>query len=188
MFCDDVASLDASERSRYADLLVLIAAADGELVREEIQVLEGLMGRAMVHPEARTSIRKGLHDPHRLDDLVKLLGCQLRDALAHAFGEERRGRGLLAGRGAVHRWVVRGVGAHHVPRVPRAGVAAVVVERGRPVARRARRRVEVVHDWRDVRQLIAVRRGRVAARVHRGGDARRGRLPRGEPIGEAGER
>ena len=39
MFCDDVANLVASERSRYADLLVLIAAADGELVREEIQVL-----------------------------------------------------------------------------------------------------------------------------------------------------
>ncbi|MDB2671838.1 TerB family tellurite resistance protein [Candidatus Poseidoniales archaeon] len=71
MFCDDVANLEASERSRYADLLVLIAAADGELVREEIQVLEGLMGRAMVHPEARTSIRKGLHDPHRLSNLLK---------------------------------------------------------------------------------------------------------------------
>ena len=46
MFCDGVADLDAAERARYADLLVLIAAADGELVREEIQVLEGFMGRA----------------------------------------------------------------------------------------------------------------------------------------------
>ena len=46
MFCDGVAELDAAERARYADLLVLIAAADGELVREEIQVLEGFMGRA----------------------------------------------------------------------------------------------------------------------------------------------
>ena len=43
MFCDGVADLDAAERARYADLLVLIAAADGELVREEIQVLEGFM-------------------------------------------------------------------------------------------------------------------------------------------------
>ena len=94
MFCDDVASLDASERSRYADLLVLIAAADGELVREEIQVLEGLMGRAMVHPEARTSIRKGLHDPHRLSNLLKNAEVQtlrfvLRDGalLAAADGD-----------------------------------------------------------------------------------------------------
>ena len=43
MFCDGVAELDAAERARYADLLVLIAAADGELVREEIQVLEGCL-------------------------------------------------------------------------------------------------------------------------------------------------
>ena len=94
MFCDDVANLEASERSRYADLLVLIAAADGELVREEIQVLEGLMGRAMVHPEARTSIRKGLHDPHRLSHLLKNAEVQtlrfvLRDGalLAAADGD-----------------------------------------------------------------------------------------------------
>ena len=94
MFCDDVANLDASERSRYADLLVLIAAADGELVREEIQVLEGLMGRAMVHPEARTSIRKGLHGTHRLTNLLKNAEVQtlrfvLRDGalLAAADGD-----------------------------------------------------------------------------------------------------
>ena len=94
MFCDDVANLEASERSRYADLLVLIAAADGELVREEIQVLEGLMGRAMVHPEARASIRKGLHDPHRLSNLLKNAEVQtlrfvLRDGalLAAADGD-----------------------------------------------------------------------------------------------------
>ena len=97
MFCDDVANLEASERSRYADLLVLIAAADGELVREEIQVLEGLMGRAMVHPEARTSIRKGLHDPHRLSNLLKNAEVQtlrfvLRDGalLAAADGDYDR--------------------------------------------------------------------------------------------------
>ena len=97
MFCDDVANLDAGERSRYADLLVLIAAADGELVREEIQVLEGLMGRAMVHPEARTSIRKGLHDPHRLSNLLKNAEVQtlrfvLRDGalLAAADGDYDR--------------------------------------------------------------------------------------------------
>ena len=97
MFCDDVANLDAGERSRYADLLVLIAAADGELVREEMQVLEGLMGRAMVHPEARTSIRKGLHDPHRLSNLLKNAEVQtlrfvLRDGalLAAADGDYDR--------------------------------------------------------------------------------------------------
>ena len=97
MFCDGVANLDAAERARYADLLVLIAAADGELVREEIQVLEGFMGRAMVHPEARTSIRKGLYDTNRLSNLLKnaeleTLRYALRDGalLAAADGEYDR--------------------------------------------------------------------------------------------------
>ena len=97
MFCDGVADLDAAERARYADLLVLIAAADGELVREEIQVLEGFMGRAMVHPEARTSIRKGLYDTNRLSNLLKnaelkTLRYALRDGalLAAADGEYDR--------------------------------------------------------------------------------------------------
>jgi len=97
MFCDGVADLDAAERARYADLLVLIAAADGELVREEIQLLEGFMGRAMVHPEARTSIRKGLFDTNRLSNLLKnaeieTLRFALRDGalLAAADGEYDR--------------------------------------------------------------------------------------------------
>ena len=97
MFCDGVADLDAAERARYADLLALIAAADGELVREEIQLLEGFMGRAMVHPEARTSIRQGLFDTNRLTNLLKnaeveTLRYVLRDGvlLAAADGEYDR--------------------------------------------------------------------------------------------------
>jgi hypothetical protein len=52
------------------------------------------MGRAMVHPEARTSIRKGLHDTHRLSNLLKNAEVQtlrfvLRDGalLAAADGD-----------------------------------------------------------------------------------------------------
>ena len=41
------------ERVRYAEILVFIAAADGELVREEIAIIEAMMGRAMLHPESR---------------------------------------------------------------------------------------------------------------------------------------
>ena len=97
MFCDRVADLDAAERARYADLLVLIAAADGELVREEIQLLESFMGIAMVHPEARTSIRQGLFDTNRLSNLLKnadveTLRYALRDGvlLAAADGDYDR--------------------------------------------------------------------------------------------------
>ena len=103
MFCDGVADLDAAERARYADLLVLIAAADGELVREEIQLLESFMGRAMVHPETRTSIRRGLFDTNRLSNLLKnaetdTLRYALRDGilLAAADGEyDRRELNIL---------------------------------------------------------------------------------------------
>lgn len=92
MFCDGVADLDAAERARYADLLVLIAAADGELVREEIQLLEAFMGRAMVHPETRTSIRRGLFDTARLSNLLKnaetdTLRYALRDGLLLAAAD-----------------------------------------------------------------------------------------------------
>ena len=103
MFCDGVADLDAAERARYADLLVLIAAADGELVREEIQLLESFMGRAMVHPETRTSVRRGLFDTNRLSNLLKnaetdTLRYALRDGilLAAADGEyDRRELNIL---------------------------------------------------------------------------------------------
>ena len=103
MFCDGVADLDAAERARYADLLVLIAAADGELVREEIQLLESFMGKAMVHPETRTSIRRGLFDTNRLSNLLKnaetdTLRFALRDGilLAAADGEyDRRELNIL---------------------------------------------------------------------------------------------
>ncbi len=103
MFCDGVADLDAAERARYADLLVLIAAADGELVREEIQLLESFMGKAMVHPETRTSIRRGLFDTNRLSNLLKnaetdTLRYALRDGilLAAADGEyDRRELNIL---------------------------------------------------------------------------------------------
>ena len=95
MFCDRVADLDAAERARYADLLVLIAAADGELVREEIQLLESFMGIAMVHPEARTSIRQGLFDTNRLSNLLKnanieTLRYALRDGVLLAAREGHR--------------------------------------------------------------------------------------------------
>ena len=92
MFCDGVADLDAAERARYADFLVLIAAADGELVREEIQLLEAFMGRAMVHPETRTSIRQGLFDTNRLSNLlknaeIKTLRYVLRDGILLAAAD-----------------------------------------------------------------------------------------------------
>ncbi|MGB1419479.1 MAG: hypothetical protein ACPG7K_01730 [Poseidonia sp.] len=52
---------------RYAQVLVYIAAADGALVREEIAVIEAMMGRAMMHPESRITVRSGFEQPIPLD-------------------------------------------------------------------------------------------------------------------------
>ncbi len=52
---------------RYAQVLVYIAAADGALVREEIAVIEAMMGRAMMHPESRITVRAGFEQPIPLD-------------------------------------------------------------------------------------------------------------------------
>ena len=53
MFPDGMGPRSPQELVRYAEVLVYIAAADGELVREEIAVIEAMMGRVMIHPESR---------------------------------------------------------------------------------------------------------------------------------------
>ena len=55
------------QRVRYAEILVYIAAADGELVREEIATIEAMMGRAMLHPESRITVRAGFEQPIPLE-------------------------------------------------------------------------------------------------------------------------
>ena len=50
MFPDGLVHRTPQERVRYAEILVFIAAADGALVREEIAMIEAMMGRAMIHP------------------------------------------------------------------------------------------------------------------------------------------
>ena len=63
MFPDGLGHRSPQDMIRYAEILVYIAAADGELVREEIAVIEALMGRCMIHPEARIDIRNGFEQP-----------------------------------------------------------------------------------------------------------------------------
>ena len=70
---------------RYAEILVYIAAADGALVREEIAMIEAMMGRAMIHPESRLTIRSGFEQPIPLEQSLSdidpaLAKITLRDA------------------------------------------------------------------------------------------------------------
>ena len=67
MFPDGLIHRSPQERVRYAEILVFIAAADGALVREEIAMIEAMMGRAMIHPESRTTVRGGFEQPIPLE-------------------------------------------------------------------------------------------------------------------------
>lgn len=67
MFPDGMGPRSPQELVRYAEVLVYIAAADGELVREEIAVIEAMMGRVMIHPESRVKIRSGFEQPIPLE-------------------------------------------------------------------------------------------------------------------------
>ena len=85
MFPDGLSHRSPQERVRYAEILVYIAAADGELVREEIATIEAMMGRAMLHPESRSTVRAGFEQPipreQSLADLDPVLAqIILRDA------------------------------------------------------------------------------------------------------------
>ncbi|RJU91507.1 MAG: TerB family tellurite resistance protein [Candidatus Poseidoniales archaeon] len=85
MFPDDLDNLSDQNRQRYAEILVYIAAADGELVREEIGIIESMMGRAMIHPEARVNLRHGFESPIPLEQSLANIGKKfgrlvLRDA------------------------------------------------------------------------------------------------------------
>ena len=63
MFPDGMVHRSPQELVRYAEILVYIAAADGELVREEIAVIESMMGRVMLHPQSRITVRAGFEQP-----------------------------------------------------------------------------------------------------------------------------
>ena len=85
MFPDGLSHRSPQERVRYAEILVYIAAADGELVREVIATIEAMMGRAMLHPESRITVRAGFEQPIPLEqslaDLDPVLAqIILRDA------------------------------------------------------------------------------------------------------------
>jgi uncharacterized tellurite resistance protein B-like protein len=70
----------------YAELMVIVASADGSLVREELAIIEALMGRSMMHPEMRVDVRKMLENPPSLDLVIDslspvVLKIALRDAI-----------------------------------------------------------------------------------------------------------
>ena len=85
MFTDGMIHRSSQERMRYAQVLVYIAAADGALVREEIAMIEAMMGKAMMHPESRITVRSGFEQPIPLEQSLadlepEFAQVMLRDA------------------------------------------------------------------------------------------------------------
>ena len=58
-----LSALSVEQRHAIMEVLVAVAAADGEVVAEEAACLEALMGAAMIHPEARAVLRSQLAEP-----------------------------------------------------------------------------------------------------------------------------
>jgi DNA-binding phage protein len=65
--------LNLEERKAHAELMVIIASIDGELVQEELMMIESLMGSCMLHPEMRVDIRNMLNNPPEFDKTVSVL-------------------------------------------------------------------------------------------------------------------
>ena len=85
MFPDGMIHRSSQERMRYAQVLVYIAAADGALVREEIAMIEAMMGKAMLHPESRITVRTGFEQPIPIEQSIadidpEFAQVMLRDA------------------------------------------------------------------------------------------------------------
>ena len=59
----DAAILSEEQRRKIACTLVMVAASDGALVREEISAIESAMGAMMLHPESREEVRQLLTQP-----------------------------------------------------------------------------------------------------------------------------
>ncbi|MBT3421101.1 MAG: TerB family tellurite resistance protein [Euryarchaeota archaeon] len=73
MFPSSLNQLNLEERKAHAELMVIIASIDGELVQEELMMIESLMGSCMLHPEMRVDIRNMLNNPPEFDKTVSVL-------------------------------------------------------------------------------------------------------------------
>ena len=86
MFSDLVNELTIEERLSHAQLMVAVASVDGELVLEELVMIEAIMGKSMLHPEMRVDVRNTLSHPIELEKSMEMLSKKgkqlaLRDAI-----------------------------------------------------------------------------------------------------------
>lgn len=92
MLPDSLDLLDIDGRASVVRLMMIIAAADGELMREEIACIEAQMGRAMLSPEMRQDLRQLITDPPLLSEELEgqeqnVLRIGLRDGMLLASSD-----------------------------------------------------------------------------------------------------
>ena len=63
MYLDLSVDFAQEEVKGYAEIMVIVASVDGMLVKEELAIIEALMGRCMMHPEMRVDVRNLLENP-----------------------------------------------------------------------------------------------------------------------------
>ena len=81
-----VNGLTIEERLAHAQLMVTVASVDGELVQEELIMIESIMGKSMLHPEMRVDVRNTLNHPLEIEKCMAILSAEgqklaLRDAV-----------------------------------------------------------------------------------------------------------
>ena len=86
LFSDMVNDLTIEERLAHAQLMVTVASIDGELVQEELIMIEAIMGKSMLHPEMRVDVRNTLNHPLEVEKCLEILSAAgqkmaLRDAV-----------------------------------------------------------------------------------------------------------
>ena len=86
MYKRQVNDLTIEERLAHAQLMVTVASVDGELVKEELVMIESIMGKSMLHPEMRVDVRNTLNHPVEVEKCMEILSetgqkLALRDAV-----------------------------------------------------------------------------------------------------------
>ena len=86
MYVDLTVDFTPDEAQGYAQIMIIVASADGALVKEELAITEALMGRCMMHPEMRVDLRNMLETPPKLNLVMErlspiVLKIALRDAI-----------------------------------------------------------------------------------------------------------
>ena len=81
-----VTELSIEERLAHAQLMVTVASIDGDLVQEELIMIESIMGKSMLHPEMRVDVRNTLTHPVEIEKCMEILSevgqqLALRDAV-----------------------------------------------------------------------------------------------------------